>query len=142
MKSQLLPLEFKFGILSAPHQSNCVMGRLAEDRSSRVVLLAWIVGPLYQGLGPFIYFLSFSVISDDSDCVVFGASVVYRHFFRSSKTVEVYAQQQIQETLQFTQQQLVCLALLLGLFECNLNQLHEHFLVSLLGRSLPPLLFL
>ena len=54
------------------------------------------------------------MISDDSDCVVFGASMVYRYFFRSAQTVEVYSQENINKTLKLKQQDLVSLALLLG----------------------------
>ena len=54
------------------------------------------------------------VVTDDSDAFLFGATVVYRNIFESSKFVEVYAAAEIERELGLTRDDLVRLALLLG----------------------------
>ena len=50
------------------------------------------------------------VVSDDSDCLVFGAPVVFRHLYFGEATVQMFSQ----STIGFNQQQLISLAMLLG----------------------------
>ena len=54
------------------------------------------------------------VITEDSDAFLFGASTVYRHFFSSSKHVEVTKASDIETELGLDRDRLISLALLLG----------------------------
>lgn len=54
------------------------------------------------------------VISDDSDAVVFGAQNVYRRFFETRSTVELYDLRHIETHLKLTKHDLILIAMLLG----------------------------
>ncbi|KAF8822914.1 XPG N-terminal domain-containing protein [Cardiosporidium cionae] len=54
------------------------------------------------------------VISDDSDALVFGSNQVFRNFFESRKTVEMYESKAIERKLKLTKEDLILLAVLLG----------------------------
>lgn len=54
------------------------------------------------------------IITDDSDCFLFGGDKVYKNMFNQKKYVECYSQQDIKSHLGLTQHNLIELALLLG----------------------------
>lgn len=55
-----------------------------------------------------------AVISDDSDCLLFGAPVVLRHMFSTTAYPERYSMQEITEKSGWTRQHLILFGLLLG----------------------------
>eukprot|EP00775_Hariotina_reticulata_P011343 gene11343-11492_t len=54
------------------------------------------------------------VVTDDNDAFLFGAQHVYRHLFEDKRYVEEYHMSDVTAELGLNQQQLVCLAMLLG----------------------------
>lgn len=54
------------------------------------------------------------VVSDDSDCFLFGARAVYKNMFDERKYVEAYMADDVQRELGLARQDLVAMALLLG----------------------------
>ena len=54
------------------------------------------------------------VISDDCDCFLFGATIVYKNFFDSKKPIACYSSDKIYNSLNLGRQNLVDMAYLLG----------------------------
>lgn len=55
-----------------------------------------------------------AVMSDDSDCLVFGCSHIFRNFFLNDKHVELFTLKEVETTLGLKLEDLRALALLLG----------------------------
>ncbi|XP_053993518.1 uncharacterized protein LOC128884270 isoform X2 [Hylaeus volcanicus] len=55
-----------------------------------------------------------SVITEDSDCLLFGSRVVYRHFFDPHGAIECYDMNLIESELNLTRKDIILLAMLLG----------------------------
>lgn len=54
------------------------------------------------------------IVTDDSDCFLFGGSFVYRHLFVEKKFAELYQMEAIQEKCDLNREDLISLAYLLG----------------------------